>query len=173
MVCDNAKVVAYVSISPGSVECADAPKRCVETTRQYPRVHYWPTGRVAKARQSKIEPRSFERCTTPHRLGIANHGIAAVLIHAKDDGAKAFYLSCVESIEFPEDSLILFLPMETLVATFSHIGAFEEWAKPNEEESGYPAFPKLSLRCSTKTFPCTVCARPGNRWHLYGRAYGR
>ena len=27
VVCDNAKVVAYVSISAGSVECADAPKK--------------------------------------------------------------------------------------------------------------------------------------------------
>ena len=52
-------------------------------------------------------------------------GIAAVLIHAKDD-AKAFYLSCAEFIEFPEDSHILFLPMETLVATFSFVDAFDE-----------------------------------------------
>ncbi len=39
---------------------------------------------------------------------------------------KGFYLSCAELIEFPEDSHILFLLMETLVATFIHIGAFDE-----------------------------------------------
>ena len=62
------------------------------------------------------------------RIALASQtiGISAVLFHAKDEGAKAFYLSCAEFIEFPEDSFILFMPMETLVATFSHIGAFEE-----------------------------------------------
>ena len=98
----------------------------MKRTQQYPRVHYWPTDPVAKPRRSRIGPRSFERCTAPHPLGIANHGIAAVFIHAKDDGVKGFHLSCAEFIEFPEDSLILFLPMETLVATFIHIGAFDE-----------------------------------------------
>ena len=52
-------------------------------------------------------------------------GIAAVLVHAKDDRAKAFYEKCAEFTEFPQESNVLFLPMETLVATFSQIGTFE------------------------------------------------
>ena len=62
------------------------------------------------------------------RIALASQTIriSAVLIHAKDDVAKAFYLSCAAFIEFPEDSHILFLPMETLVANFGHIGAFDE-----------------------------------------------
>ena len=46
-------------------------------------------------------------------------GIGAVLIHAKDDAAKRFYLRCAEFIEYPEDSRTLFLPIETVVAAFS------------------------------------------------------
>jgi hypothetical protein len=45
-------------------------------------------------------------------------GIGAVLVHAKDDAAKRFYLSSAEFIEYPADSRILFLPIETVVAAF-------------------------------------------------------
>jgi hypothetical protein len=44
--------------------------------------------------------------------------IGAVLVHAKDDRARAFYLACAEFIEHPADSRILFLPIETVVAAF-------------------------------------------------------
>lgn len=43
-------------------------------------------------------------------------GIAAVLVHAKNEAAKRFYLKCAEFIEYPADSRTLFLPIETLVA---------------------------------------------------------
>jgi hypothetical protein len=45
-------------------------------------------------------------------------GIAAVLVHAKDDAARRFYLNCAEFIEYPEDSRTLFLPIETVLAAF-------------------------------------------------------
>lgn len=41
-----------------------------------------------------------------------------MLIHAKDDAAKRFYLRCAEFIEYPADSRILFLPIETVVEAF-------------------------------------------------------
>jgi hypothetical protein len=46
-------------------------------------------------------------------------GIAVVLVHAKDEAAKRFYLSCAEFIEYPADSRVLFLPIETVAAAFS------------------------------------------------------
>jgi hypothetical protein len=45
-------------------------------------------------------------------------GIGAVLVHAKDDAAKRFYMKHAEFIEYPEDSRTLFLPIETVVAAF-------------------------------------------------------
>ena len=48
-------------------------------------------------------------------------GIAAVLVHAKNEAAKRFYLARAEFIEFPADSRVLFLPIETLVAGFELI----------------------------------------------------
>jgi len=55
------------------------------------------------------------------RIALASRtiGIAAVLVHAKDEGSKAFYLCCAEFIEFPGDSGVLFLPVETVIAAMA------------------------------------------------------
>lgn len=45
-------------------------------------------------------------------------GIGAVLVHAKDETAKRFYLKYAEFIEYPPDSRTLFLPIDTVVAGF-------------------------------------------------------
>lgn len=45
-------------------------------------------------------------------------GIGAVLVHAKDEAAKRFYMRCAEFIEYPEESRTLFLPIETVIAAF-------------------------------------------------------
>jgi hypothetical protein len=42
--------------------------------------------------------------------------VSAVLVHAKDDPAKRFYMACAEFIEYPADSHTLFLPIETIIA---------------------------------------------------------
>jgi predicted GNAT family N-acyltransferase len=54
------------------------------------------------------------------RIAVASQsvGIAAVLVQAKDEKAKGFYMACAEFIEYPEDSRTLFLPIETVVAAF-------------------------------------------------------
>lgn len=41
------------------------------------------------------------------------------MVQAKDEAAKRFYLRCAEFIEYPEDSRMLFLPIETIVAAFA------------------------------------------------------
>lgn len=38
-------------------------------------------------------------------------GIAAVLVQAKDEGAKAWYLRQVEVLDFPEGRRVLWLPV--------------------------------------------------------------
>jgi hypothetical protein len=42
-----------------------------------------------------------------------------VLIHAKSDAARRFCMKRAEFIEYPADSRILFLPIETVIAAFS------------------------------------------------------
>ena len=55
------------------------------------------------------------------RIALASQtiGIGAALVHVKDEAARRFYMRNAEFIEFPDDSRILFLPIETLVAAFS------------------------------------------------------
>jgi GNAT superfamily N-acetyltransferase len=55
------------------------------------------------------------------RIAIASQsiGIGAVLVHAKNDAAKRFYMRCAEFIEYPDGSHTLFLPIETVIAAFS------------------------------------------------------
>ena len=52
------------------------------------------------------------------RLAAASRviGIRAVLVHAIDDEARAFYLKHAEFLEFPAQSRTLFLPIETIAA---------------------------------------------------------
>jgi GNAT superfamily N-acetyltransferase len=45
-------------------------------------------------------------------------GVGAVLVQAKDEAARRFYLKYAEFIEYPQDSRTLFLPIETVAATF-------------------------------------------------------
>lgn len=54
------------------------------------------------------------------RIAIAAQtiGISAVLVHAKSEAAKAFYLRCAEFVEYPQDSRTLFLAIETVIAAF-------------------------------------------------------
>ncbi len=55
------------------------------------------------------------------RIALASQtiGIGAVVIQAKDDAAKNFYMHCSEFIEYPDNSRTLFMPIETLIAAFS------------------------------------------------------
>jgi hypothetical protein len=55
------------------------------------------------------------------RVALASQsiGIGAVLVQAKDDAAKRFYLARAEFEEYPAESRTLYLPIETIVAAFS------------------------------------------------------
>lgn len=43
-------------------------------------------------------------------------GLAAVLVHAKSEAARGFYMRHARFVEYPADSRILFLPIETILA---------------------------------------------------------
>lgn len=119
VVCESNQVVAYVCISAGSVERAAAPGRVRRNAPDMIPVSI--IGRLAVSREhagkglgADLLSDALRRIVTASRA----IGIGAVLVHAKNDAAKRFYLNCAEFIEHPADSRILFLPIETVVAAF-------------------------------------------------------
>jgi hypothetical protein len=54
------------------------------------------------------------------RIAIAwkSIGVGAVLVHAKDEQPKNFYLACAEFLEYPAAGRTLFLPIETVIVAF-------------------------------------------------------
>ncbi len=117
VVCEGNRVVAYYCIAAGAVEREAAPGKL---RRNAPAaVPVAVIGRLAVAT-------AHARCglganllaDALKRIALAAQtiGIAAVLVQAKDEQAKRFYLACAEFSEFPADSRALFLPVETVVA---------------------------------------------------------
>lgn len=120
VVCDGIRVVAYVCISAGSVERAAAPGRVRRNAPDAIPVSI--VGRLAVSRGHAGKGLGADILGDAlRRIAVASQsiGIGAVLVHAKDDAAKSFYLACAEFVEYPEDSRTLFLPIETVVAAFS------------------------------------------------------
>jgi len=119
VVCDNNRVVAYFCISAGSVERTTAPGRVRRNAPDVIPVSV--IGRLAVSRDHAGKGLGADILSDAlRRIAIASQsiGIGAVLVHAKDDAAKRFYMKCAEFIEFPENSRSLFLPIETVVAAF-------------------------------------------------------
>jgi len=119
VVCAGKRVVAYVSISAGSVDRADAPSKVRRNAPDVIPVSV--IGRLAVDRDYAGKGVGADLLADAlRRIAAASLaiGIAAVLIHAKDEAAKRFYLNRAEFMEFPQDSRILFLPIETLISAF-------------------------------------------------------
>ena len=56
------------------------------------------------------------RCSAPYDAGAAVViGIAAVLVQAKDEVAKGWYLGQAEFLVFPEEGRVLWLPVGMVV----------------------------------------------------------
>jgi hypothetical protein len=120
VVCDSNRVVAYFCIAAGAVERAAAPGKLRRNAPDSVPVSI--IGRLAV-------DRDYAGCglgadilaDALRRIAVASQsiGIGAVMVQAKDERAKRFYLACAEFQEFPEDSRTLFLPIETVVAAFS------------------------------------------------------
>jgi GNAT superfamily N-acetyltransferase len=120
VVCDGKRVVAYVCISAGAVERSSAPGKVRRNAPEIIPVSV--IGRLAVDRAyagrglgSDLLADALRRIATASQT----LGLAAVLVHAKDEAAKRFYIRRAEFVEYPADSRILFLPIETLVASLS------------------------------------------------------
>lgn len=119
VVCDGNRVVAYFCISAGAVERAAAPGRIRRNAPDTIPVSV--IGRLAVSRDHAGRGLGADSLADAlRRIAIASQsiGIGAVLVQAKNDAAKRFYMRCAEFIEYPDDSRTLFLPIETVVAAF-------------------------------------------------------
>ncbi|MCW5698559.1 MAG: GNAT family N-acetyltransferase [Rhodospirillales bacterium] len=120
VVCEGNRVVGYFCISAGSVGRMAAPGKVRRNAPDTLPVSV--IGRLAVSRDQAGKGLGADLLSDAlRRIALASQsiGIGAVLVHAKDDAAKRFYLHCAEFIEYPEDSRTLFLPIETVVAAFS------------------------------------------------------
>jgi GNAT superfamily N-acetyltransferase len=111
------RVVAYCCISAGAVERAAAPGKVRRNAPDAIPVSV--IGRLAVSRGYAGKGLGADILSDAlSRIALAAEtiGIAAVLVHAKDDAAKRFYMKCAEFIEYPADSRTLYLPIETVVA---------------------------------------------------------
>lgn len=120
VVCAGNRVIAYFCISAGAVERAAAPGKIRRNAPDTIPVSV--IGRLAVSRDHAGKGLGADILADAlRRIAVASQsiGIGAVLVHAKDDAAKRFYMRCAEFIEYPADSRTLFLPIETVVAAFS------------------------------------------------------
>lgn len=119
VVCDGNRVVAYFCIAAGAVERTATPGRVRRNAPDTIPVSV--IGRLAVDRGYAGKGLGADILSDAlRRIAVASQsiGIGAVLVHAKDEAAKRFYIRCAEFIEYPEDSRTLFLPIETVVAAF-------------------------------------------------------
>jgi GNAT superfamily N-acetyltransferase len=120
VVCHGNRVVAYFCISAGAVERSAAPGKVRRNAPDTIPVSV--IGRLAVSRNHAGRGLGADLLSDAlRRIAVASKsiGIGAVLVHAKDDRAKRFYIACAEFIEYPSDSHTLFLPIETVIAAFS------------------------------------------------------
>lgn len=120
VVCEGNRVIGYFCILAGAVERAAAPGKVRRNAPDTIPVSV--IGRLAVDRSHAGKGLGADLLSDALRriaLASQNIGIGAVLVHAKSDAAKRFYLRWAEFIEYPEDSRTLFLPIETVVAAFS------------------------------------------------------
>jgi GNAT superfamily N-acetyltransferase len=120
VVCDAGSVVGYYSVSAGSVERGAAPGKLRRNAPDAIPVSV--IGRLAVSRSHAGKGLGGDLLSDAlRRIALASQsiGIGAVLVHAKDDAARSFYLRHAEFIEYPEDSRTLFLPIDTVVAALS------------------------------------------------------
>lgn len=111
--------MAYVSILAGSVERASTPSNIRLNAPD--KIPVAIIGRLAVDKTCAGKGLGADLLADAlRRIAIASQsiGMGAVLVQAKDERAKQFYLKHAEFIEFPADSRTLFLSVDTLVAAF-------------------------------------------------------
>jgi GNAT superfamily N-acetyltransferase len=119
VVCEDNRVVAYFCISAGAIDRQDVPGKIRRNAPDTVPVSI--IGRLAVDKAHAGRGLGADMLADAlRRIGSASQsiGIGAVLVQAKDERARAFYRACAEFMEYPADSRTLFLPIETVVATF-------------------------------------------------------
>ncbi len=120
VVCEGNLVVAYFCILAGAVERAAAPGKVRRNAPDTIPVSV--IGRLAVSRDHAGKGLGADILSDAlRRIAVASQsiGIGAVLVHAKNEAARRFYMKCAEFIEYQEDSRTLFLPIDTVVAAFT------------------------------------------------------
>ena len=119
VVSSSHRVVAYYCLLAGAVERVAAPSKLRRNAPQSIPVSI--IGRLAVSRDYSGRGLGADLLSDAlRRIAVASRsiGIGAVLVHAKSDAAKRFYMRCAEFVEYPAESRTLFLPIETIVAAF-------------------------------------------------------
>jgi len=119
VVCAGNRVVGYFCISAGSVERGAAPGKVRRNAPDLIPVSI--IGRLAVSLDHAGKGLGADLLSDAlRRIALASQsiGIGAVMVQAKGEAAKSFYLRCAEFLEYAEDSRTLFLPIETVVAGF-------------------------------------------------------
>jgi GNAT superfamily N-acetyltransferase len=117
VVCEGRRIVALYCISAGSVERLAAPGKLRRNAPDAIPISV--IGRLAVDRAYAGKGLGTDLLADAlRRIALASQtiGIAAVLVHAKDEAARRFYLNAAEFIEYPDGSRTLFLPIETVLA---------------------------------------------------------
>jgi GNAT superfamily N-acetyltransferase len=117
VVCEGDRVVAYFCISAGAVDRASAPGKVRRNAPDSVPVSI--IGRLAVDRDHAGRGLGADMLADAlRRVAVASKsiGIAAVMVQAKNEAARRFYMSCAEFIEYPGHSRTLFLPIETVIA---------------------------------------------------------
>lgn len=120
----DGKVAGYYALATGGVEQANAPSRVTKGVPAHP-VPVIVLARLAvdSSAQGSGLGRALVRDALVRVATAANEvGIRALLIHAKDEGAREFYLKCAEFEPSPTDPLHLFLLMKDLRKSLANQG---------------------------------------------------
>jgi GNAT superfamily N-acetyltransferase len=115
VVCEGKNVVAYYSLSAGSVERGFVPGRLRRNAPDAIPVAL--IGRLAVDRSLAgrgIGADLFSDAAQRLASVATIIGIAAIMVHAKDARARAFYLACANFQEYPADSRTLYLPIDAI-----------------------------------------------------------
>lgn len=120
VVCDDNRVIAYFCISAGAAVREATPGKVRRNAPDTIPISI--IGRLAVSKAYAGQGLGADILSDAlRRIAVASQsiGIAAVLVQAKTESAKRFYLACAEFIEYPADSRTLFLPIETVVASLN------------------------------------------------------
>jgi GNAT superfamily N-acetyltransferase len=117
VMCTGQTVVGYFCVSAGTIERGSAPGRLRRNAPDPIPISIIGRLAVDKAYHGKgigadLLADAFARIVSASQV----IGISAILVHAKDDLSRTFYLKHAEFLEYPADSRTLFLPIETIVA---------------------------------------------------------